>query len=749
MLKSVTCLLLINTLSQPVFADEREDKIILYISNYNGDYSGQNIERIQADAKAHGVSASEIESAMKHVANSSASGKAGSPAAEAENTPEVVSGKIQKYMNNYNGDYSAENVQRIQADAAAHKITPAQIDAAMGFPAGTTEKEFSKIKNRDSISAEAVEEDRLIAEAQKVFGQQNGGLNAAYANGLGGYQPVGSKYYGDNPMPYEFAKKLPELSKNNQDVINAALNIAIERAIGNGIKPEDSTVVQWMRGFAEDPSRRGQALTTAASILGTAGVKDVAVTADYGFMAVLADVSKLNTNPPKFEKAYDPQWDRPSMYDMINSTFGWTEQSANYGDPKNRTPELNRKLTDDEIRAFQNGTLDAATLAQVEKWRGGAVSPSTVISSSSNAAPIIKSDFANCSFNLTEDAKMMGVSVASSSETKSAEASLASTCRANKTASASGVIPSILLTEWSSQMGKVTGQVANVFADKVSLLLSMPDSTSRSNPVARAMIAKTYSQTIDAVNSSLRFYKLSDKYEEYSNKLQKSLTKDKAVVTAQIPITSTKSKKEFRQKFEQGLVKNIILSQLPGQKPRIYVPDFNPMISENTNSNSSGVSEKSIVASKESNRFKSDADLSSSSFSKDNNSALNSGLNNAASVASTDNGKLQVMQNGKSFASLAGLPPKQAALGNKNFKNFNIKYATAGEGRSIASISEDSSDVTTEASIDFQNDIRNYVILSRADIGYKYRLQPLSQDSLFEKVTKAYIRNYDRLVEIP
>ena len=47
------------------------------------------------------------------------------------------------------------------------------------------------------------------------------------------------------------------------------------------------------------------------------------------------------------------------------------------------------------------------------------------------------------------------------------------------------------------------------------------------------------------------------------------------------------------------------------------------------------------------------------------------------------------------------------------------------------------------------NEITNYVQARNSSTGYQNSLKASSADTLFEKVSKAYIRNYDRLTEIP
>lgn len=192
------------------------------------------------------------------------------------------------------------------------------------------------------------------------------GPNPAYASGYGGYQPEGSKYWGDNPMPESYMQQLPQLDKSTANAVNLALQKAIDAQVRNGYDPESSNIVQTLRGFFSDNSQlRANAIDQAGFYLGSKGQ-----TADYGYLGIHG-YENLDTQTPTFKTAFNKDWQTPTLYDMINSSMGWHPDNNNYGDPKNRDAGLNRKLTDDEIRAFQSGVLPASLQAEVGKYRGG------------------------------------------------------------------------------------------------------------------------------------------------------------------------------------------------------------------------------------------------------------------------------------------------------------------------------------------------------------------------------------------
>lgn len=176
---------------------------------------------------------------------------------------------------------SAPRSEREIYDAAKqHGVSAAQLERAMGWSSGTVNDWI----RRNNVAALEV-------------GQ---GPNTAYDSGWGGWQPEGSKYWGDNPMPTEYQALIPSLQKNNQDALTAALNIAIDFNKTNGYDPEDSWWVNRIRGGD---------LRAAVSLLKGQGF-DVNETYDYGFPAIRGDLSKANLTVPTFKNPYDPDWEK-------------------------------------------------------------------------------------------------------------------------------------------------------------------------------------------------------------------------------------------------------------------------------------------------------------------------------------------------------------------------------------------------------------------------------------------------------
>jgi|JFJP01.1.fsa_nt_gi hypothetical protein len=159
-------------------------------------------------------------------------------------------------------------------------------------------------------------------------------------------------------------------SNPTEQWVTAALNLAIEQSQANGYDPEKSHQVNTLRGYY---SGNAQAKSDAihsidSSLLAGGGAYE---TVDYGLHIIAgAAPSGLNTTMPTFKSAYDPDWNRPSLYDQINSSMGWSEANNNYADPASRDAALNRKLTDAEVAAFQSGALTPELQALVSKYRG-------------------------------------------------------------------------------------------------------------------------------------------------------------------------------------------------------------------------------------------------------------------------------------------------------------------------------------------------------------------------------------------
>jgi hypothetical protein len=208
------------------------------------------------------------------------------------------------------------------------------------------------------------------------------GPNSQYLTGYGGWQPEGSKYAGDNPMPLEYMQQLPKLDQSSANAVNTALQQAIAQARANGYDPEKSWQVNTLRGyFSDNPQARAEAMQQAAGMLGAN------LTADYGHLGVRGYEGQTTTTPT-FTGAWNPNWNVPTLYDMINSTYGWNgSEAANYADPSKRTAELNRKLTDAEIKSFQDGKLTPELERVVSQIRGGMGGPAQV--GASTARPVI------------------------------------------------------------------------------------------------------------------------------------------------------------------------------------------------------------------------------------------------------------------------------------------------------------------------------------------------------------------------
>ena len=167
----------------------------------------------------------------------------------------------------------------------------------------------------------------------------------------------------------DYLGRMQRSNPTDQWVI-AALNKAIEQNVANGYDPEKSHTVNTLRGyFSGDAQARSRAIHSLDSNMLKAG--GAYETVDYGLHIIAgAPPEGMNTSMPTFKSAYDKDWDRPSLYDMINSSLGWSEKANLYADPASRDAALNRKLSDAEITAFQSGTLTPDLQALVAKYRG-------------------------------------------------------------------------------------------------------------------------------------------------------------------------------------------------------------------------------------------------------------------------------------------------------------------------------------------------------------------------------------------
>ena len=167
----------------------------------------------------------------------------------------------------------------------------------------------------------------------------------------------------------DYLERMQQSHSTDQWVI-AALNKAIEQSVANGYDPEKSNAVNTLRGyFSGDAQARSNAIHSLDSNMLKAG--GAYETVDYGLHVIAgAPPEGMNTTMPTFKSAYDKDWERPSVYDMINSSVGWSEKANSYADPATRDAALNRKLSDAEILAFQDGTLTPALAAMVAKLRG-------------------------------------------------------------------------------------------------------------------------------------------------------------------------------------------------------------------------------------------------------------------------------------------------------------------------------------------------------------------------------------------
>lgn len=116
------------------FEANKDQHIQDYMKQYDGDYSPENVAKIKNDSEEHGVSAEEIDQAM--------SVQTGTAQKAFDNFEENKDQHIQDYIKGYNGDFSPENVEKIKVDAARHGISASEIDKALNIAEGTTETVF-------------------------------------------------------------------------------------------------------------------------------------------------------------------------------------------------------------------------------------------------------------------------------------------------------------------------------------------------------------------------------------------------------------------------------------------------------------------------------------------------------------------------------------------------------------------------------------------------------------------------------
>lgn len=178
---------------------------------------------------------------------------------------------------------------------------------------------------------------------------------------------------------------VPEVANQRQvstteQWVRVALNRSIAQSQANGYDPEKSHMVNTLRGyFSGDAQARSNAIHSIDRAMLEAG--GAYETNDGGTHAIAGNPPKDgDISMPTFKTAYDKDWSRPSLYDQINSSLGWesgTEgevgKPVNFADPANRDAILNRKLTDDEVAAFQSGNLSANLKALVEQYRGARI----------------------------------------------------------------------------------------------------------------------------------------------------------------------------------------------------------------------------------------------------------------------------------------------------------------------------------------------------------------------------------------
>jgi hypothetical protein len=157
--------------------------------------------------------------------------------------------------------------------------------------------------------------------------------------------------------------------------VRAALNKTIAQAKSNGYDPETLYSVNTLRGyFSGDAQARSNAIHSIShTVLNAGGAYE---TNDFGVHAIAGAAPEgLDTSMPTFKTAWDKDWNRPSLYDMVNSTMGWpgSANAVNFADPANRDAVLNRKLSDAEVQLFQSGNVPPELKALITQYRTAVV----------------------------------------------------------------------------------------------------------------------------------------------------------------------------------------------------------------------------------------------------------------------------------------------------------------------------------------------------------------------------------------
>lgn len=135
----------------------------------------------------------------------------------------------------------------------------------------TLQSTFNQVASTTSDSQKSGQS-AFASELNNAMSAQN--PTKSYENGLGGSQPVGSKYWGDNPMPSSYVTELSNLDASTANAIKQAKSLVSESNARNGYDDASSNLMQSLQ------SGGGLAVQTAASLLG------VNMTADYGHLGI-------------------------------------------------------------------------------------------------------------------------------------------------------------------------------------------------------------------------------------------------------------------------------------------------------------------------------------------------------------------------------------------------------------------------------------------------------------------------------